>query len=230
MEKVSIITRCMNREKHLCHSLPRMLAQTYQNLEVVVVNYNSSKSLSLLLYQFPELKAGKLKEVRAGKDSFHHAHAWNVGIKESSGDILIFCDADILINTALVSIIVNRMRGNKKMFARSMDVAHNDLSGFLCARREDVIAIGGYNEQLLGWGFEDGDMRLRLILYGCDYLGLNLSGMVAVIEHAEQERTGECVKHMEDKVKNRDLNGCRSMLSRLHSAYRANVGVEWGNY
>lgn len=36
--------------------------------------------------------------------------------------------------------------------------------GLLCARRADLLRVGGYNGRLLGWGWEDQDMISRLTL------------------------------------------------------------------
>lgn len=231
-EKVSILTRCGNRLEHARYTLPRMLAQDYQNLEVVIVDYNSTDGLIPFLWKeyMPELDNERLSIVRYDNGGeFHHAHAWNLAIKAAAGDILVFVDIDHLINTALVLHVVNRLGGQQKMFARPIPAdMHHDACGFIVARKEDVLAVRGYNEQLHGWGYEDGDFIRRLILYGCDCLTLNLTGMLIPIEHPDDVRLSNVPQQATAKLVNRDINCVRATMLQQYHGYLANIGADYG--
>lgn len=231
LEKVSILTRCGNRLEHAKYTLPRMLAQDYANLEVVLVDYNSTDDLVPFLWDnyMPEIESGKLKVVTYDQGGvFHHAHAWNLAIGAATGDLLFFLDIDVLVNSRLVPIVAARFKGQKQMFARPCDDVHVDVCGFLVARKEDVFAVRGYNEQLHGWGFEDGDMIKRLTLLGCDTLRLNMHGMLRPIEHAEDKRLSNVARLADHRMINRDINASRSLFLSLHYGHLANVGTTYG--
>lgn len=231
VDKVSIVTRAKNRLKHIIYSLPRLLAQTYRPLEVVVVNYDSKDGLHEYLqdHYAEELESGLLVEkVVTDTPGFLPAHAWNVGIKASTGDTLFLCDSDLLVNTEFVEIAMRRMTGQKKLFCRAFDEIHKDLAGLFFVHREDILALGGFNETFHGWGYEDGDLRQRLLLYGCDALCLNTSGMVRPIEHPDLLRMKDLAGQVNNKIIGRDLNATRALFCQHNFAYRANVGTDWG--
>lgn len=62
-------------------------------------------------------------------------------------------------------------------------------SGLIFLKRKDLLAIGGFNSSLRGWGFEDYDVHIRL------QLGLGLQsisiGQVGHISHARTEGGSE---------------------------------------
>lgn len=59
-------------------------------------------------------------------------------------------------------------------------------AGQLMARRDHLIAVGGYNSELEHWGWEDNDMQLRLV----KFLGLQHieSGEVIHLSHGDGSR------------------------------------------
>lgn len=89
--KVSVIIPVYNAEKYLKTALESILTQNYKNLEILLINNNSTDKSEAIcseyaqnhdnIHVFNELKAG------AG-------HARNCGIKHANGDYILFVDAD----------------------------------------------------------------------------------------------------------------------------------------
>ena len=66
------------------------------------------------------------------------------------------------------------------------ETGERNAPGLLMVRRTDFLAVGGYNSQLDGWGWEDQDMICRLTLHG----GLTRvnAGHVVHVSHPDHER------------------------------------------
>lgn len=82
--KISIVIRTYNEQKHLGEVLESLKRQTYDNFEIIVVDSESTdKSLEI---------AGEygVKIVPILKKNFNYSYASNIGVKNSTGDIICF--------------------------------------------------------------------------------------------------------------------------------------------
>jgi glycosyltransferase involved in cell wall biosynthesis len=91
MHKVSIIMPVLNGERYIAESVESILAQTYKNYELIVINDGSTDSTAERLQSF----AGKLDlkvirhETRQGVVT-----SMNDGLRAASGDYIAFLDHD----------------------------------------------------------------------------------------------------------------------------------------
>jgi len=107
---VSIIVPACNEEKTIEPALKRLLAQSYPNLEIIVVNDRSTDGTAQLLEQlqressrlFSVLTISELPSGWLGK-----SHALQTGADHATGEILLFTDADIEMEHSTVSRAVN---------------------------------------------------------------------------------------------------------------------------
>lgn len=106
-EKISVIIPVYNVEKYLCECLDSVLAQTYTNLEIVLVDDGSTDS------------SGTICDKYAGKDSrIHVIHqkngglsaARNAGLNMAKGEYIAFVDADDLIHPQFLELMLNGIR------------------------------------------------------------------------------------------------------------------------
>ena len=102
--KVSIIIPAKNEEKQLPGLLDSIFSQTYKNLEIIVVDDDSTDNTQEIAKRFGA------KYVHVTKDSVGYSS--NVGAKESSGDILIRCDADTRFTPRFVEEVVTTLIEN----------------------------------------------------------------------------------------------------------------------
>ena len=98
--KVSIIVPIYNTEKYLKACLDSIINQTYQNLEIILIDDGSTD------------KSGKIIDTYAKKDSrikaFHQKNAGqsaarNFGLKKATGDFISFIDSDDQIDKTFIS-------------------------------------------------------------------------------------------------------------------------------
>jgi glycosyltransferase involved in cell wall biosynthesis len=233
---VSIITRCKGRRAALTRTIPFMLAQSYPYTEVIVVNYDCPDDLHLWLTTTHKkvIEIGKLVEVLVpNKPYFHHSHSRNVGLKAAIGDWVFFIDADCQPNTRLIVHIFDRIKGMKNVFA-SIGSPPRGRAGTLFAKREDLLEIGGYNEELEGWGYEDGDIKDRLFKAGKEMYSF-LPKYIGEIQHGDSERWeymappyNRTNKPPNWKGIERGHNFAKSQNSIREHGSMANKGKEWG--
>lgn len=88
---ISVIIPVYNSEQYISSCLDSIINQTYQNLEIIVVNDGSTdNSLKLLLeYQGKDRRIKTIDIVNHGV-----SHARNIGIKYSTGEYITFVDSD----------------------------------------------------------------------------------------------------------------------------------------
>lgn len=85
-EKVSIIIPCYKQAHYLGEAIASVLAQSYQNFEIVVVDDGSPDNTAEIAAQYP------VRYIR--QDNQGLSGARNTGIRESRGKYLVFLDAD----------------------------------------------------------------------------------------------------------------------------------------
>jgi glycosyltransferase involved in cell wall biosynthesis len=83
---VSVIIPCYNGEAYLAEAIESALAQSYQPVEIIVVDDGSTDSSPVIAQQFP------VRYVRHQNRGLTETR--NRGIRESRGDYLVFLDAD----------------------------------------------------------------------------------------------------------------------------------------
>ncbi|MFO0003418.1 MAG: galactosyltransferase-related protein, partial [bacterium] len=92
--------------------------------------------------------------------------------------------------------------------------------------RERFAAIGGFNEVMRGWGFEDKDLRARLEIQAGVPLGLLPAAAIGVIEHSDEERMGQ-VRAGAGQALRRNLGLATMRSSRLGNRLLA-AHCPWG--
>lgn len=107
MEKVSIIIPAYNESSRIKKCLDSLLKQSYQNLEIIVINDGSTDDTLEILHSY---KNSNLK-VFSIKNSGQGA-ARNFGIKKASGDYLMFVDADDYVDIKIVELLMNNLKEN----------------------------------------------------------------------------------------------------------------------
>lgn len=123
--KVSIIVPVFNAEKYLYEALRSCLIQTYYPIEIICIENNSTdQSLAILEgYQkeFPEI-IKVVKENRPGAP-----YARNTGIENATGQYIHFLDADDVLLSNAVEILVSCMEEDIDAVCGSENYYRNDM-------------------------------------------------------------------------------------------------------
>jgi chlorobactene glucosyltransferase len=109
--RVSIIVPALNEEKYIGRCLQSLLAQNYRNLEIIAIDDGSTDS-TLMTMESMASSDQRLHVVEAGqRPSGWVGKNWAcyIGYNNSTGDILIFTDADTVHSESTVTLAVNHM-------------------------------------------------------------------------------------------------------------------------
>ena len=177
---ISIIIPVYNHARTLQRCLKSIAGQTYRPLQVILINDGSTDNFNDVVTQlsseewFKQLNTKIVQQPNRGASA-----ARNRGFKEANGDYLIFWDADVMANPAMLaklhqalithpaaSYAYSQMRlGWKKMKSQPFNAKdlqrYNYIDMISLIRRED---FSGFDESLKR--FQDWDLWLTLLEHG----------------------------------------------------------------
>ena len=100
--KVSVVLPVWNQAEFLAGSVRSVLAQSYENLELIVVDDGSDEDLSSALT--PWLDDSRVRVIKRRHEGI--AAALNAGFREASGDFLAWTSADNLMKPEMLSALL----------------------------------------------------------------------------------------------------------------------------
>lgn len=107
--KVTIITAVFNGVKAIDKTITNVLAQSYGNIEYIVIDGNSNDGTQDVVSRYLEHIEHFVSEPDDGI-----YNAWNKGLSLATGDIVAFCNADDFYNTDAVEVAVKAIGKQKK--------------------------------------------------------------------------------------------------------------------
>ena len=107
--KVSVIVPVYNSEKYLKRCLDSIIAQTYNNLEIIIVNDGSTDNSTDIIREYKK-KDNRIKEINQKNQGCVIARL--NGIKESTGQYCMFVDSDDWIELITIENLVQRIFSN----------------------------------------------------------------------------------------------------------------------
>ena len=108
-KKVSFVVPVYNVKKYLRKCVDSLTGQTYQNIEVILVDDGSSDGSSLLC---DELAQNDQRIVVIHKPNTGVSDTRNVGINKSTGDYVAFVDSDDFVSPKFVEYMLNAAEQN----------------------------------------------------------------------------------------------------------------------
>src|SRR5258708_22888303 len=206
---VAVLIPMLDRTPDLVDSLPSLLSQSYSSFRIYVVDLGSTDALVDELARFPDPRIVCIRAPRPRYFSF--ARARNLGARFCSEDLLLFLNADNTFGepTALGANVDRLITANdadvvwyanwrRHAGYRTLSQRHaasikprycrayaHAFGAPLLVERTVFEHLGGYDERLLDWGYEDTDLigRLEAIGFG----RIELSGLDQR-EHADSQR------------------------------------------
>lgn len=109
--KISIIIPIYNAELYLKKCINSAINQTYQNIEIVCVNDGSTDNSLKILNVFDD---NRIKIINIENHGVSYAR--NLGIKNTTGDFIVFLDSDDYIeNTCCEDLIENQIKNSSDL-------------------------------------------------------------------------------------------------------------------
>ncbi len=179
---VSIVIPCYNAGAFLDETIQSALAQTFEQLEVILVDDGSTDSATMeLIARAPWRRTRVLRQENMGPSA-----ARNAGIRVARGEFILPLDADDKIDPTYVAkavAILKDQPGVGIVYCKAMKfgkesgtwelpaytlreiVIDNVIFCSALFRKTDWEVVGGYNERLRK-GMEDYDFWIKLIHIG----------------------------------------------------------------
>lgn len=108
---VSIITVCLNSQKHIRQTIESVLNQTYINIEYIIIDGGSTDCTLDIIKEYEPKFNGRLKWVSEKDDGIYNA--MNKGIKLASGDLVGIINSDDWYENDAVEIIIAEYEKNQ---------------------------------------------------------------------------------------------------------------------
>lgn len=207
-ELISIITPCYNAEKFICETIKSVIAQTYTNWEMIIVDDCSKDNSAKIINEYA-LKDSRIKYLKTDKPSGSPTLPRNIGIQNSKGRFIAFLDSDDIYlpnklenqlkcfgdNVGLVfsnyeKIKFDGTRHNRLIIAPSI-ITYNKLlqSGYIgcCTMMYDSSKTGLM--QFKNVGQEDYVFALEILKKG--YIAVNTNTVEALYRIVENSRSAQ---------------------------------------
>lgn len=140
-----------DRIKVLQENIEALSEQTYENFELVISNDSSSPIKLKERSRFP------VKQVMTNKkypSEYGLAKARNVGIIESIGEIIVFCDDRLKMHPEAINSFVKALKDRKKtwVWGSKSGKFKSFVENFSAIHRRDVVNGGMFNERIDAYG------------------------------------------------------------------------------
>ncbi len=203
----------MNRREHLLHSAAQLALWPHHH-EHLIVDWSSSNPL-----RRDDLPADpRLKLVRVEDEpSWNLCRAYNFAISRARGPWILKLDADCWPTADFDPTLVvpdGFEAPGPEAGAYALGSGPDGRKGQFLIARELFAAVGGFNEYLVGYGFDDKDLKIRLRVYsGREPLEIPAAWM-GVIAHTDAERA-ELWRGEQRSLIGQSLGTARMRASRL---------------
>ncbi len=188
-ELVSVVIPTFNRASRIIKTIESVLSQTYDNLEIIIIDDNSKDNTYEVIqpYLSEDIRYYK-NEINVGG-----AKSRNIGVKHCRGDLVAFLDSDDEWLPEKIELQVNKFNtnnnidmvytnyylvnenNNKKLIFKESEELDNELLSILCKNfigttsticiKKDVFnKIEGFDEQLPSC--QDWDLYMRVLSNG----------------------------------------------------------------
>lgn len=219
---LSFCTVCKNRAHHLKQTIFKNIEhlKNFPDVEMIILDYNSDDDLESWIYNnlIIYINSGLLKYYKTfGHKYFHRSHSRNMVFRLANGDWLCNVDADNYVGPGFISFLNDHIKRSKNIFmcagGQHDSISCSDIGGRICLSARDFSKIGGYDESMANYGFEDYDLIQRLEMLKLDKILIKDKKFLNHISHDRNERISEefAFKNTE-KIFIKHINPGRSSL------------------
>lgn len=140
--KISVIVPVYNRLEHLRALFLCLLRQEIQPYELIITDDGSFQNvLDYIVDLLPQAKF-KVKHIFQEDKGFRKTRALNNAVLNSEGDLLIFCDQDLIFGEEYIKTIIKNIKDNIFLLCRPFSVTKDEKIRIL----SKIENIKAYNE------------------------------------------------------------------------------------
>lgn len=192
--RVSVIVPTKNSQQYLARCLASIKKQKHNDIEIIVVDNNSSDKTKAIARKYTNLVFNKGPERSSQR---------NFGVRKSHGEFVVIIDSDMVLATNVISQCVNEIQKNKmlgqiiipekslgigfwatvKAHERSFYVGDGTIEAPRFFVKKIFLKAGGYDERIRGGG-EEYDLPDRIT-----EKGYKTGRITAFITHLEGNLT-----------------------------------------
>lgn len=228
---VSLAAVCMGRHDTVKKTAPAWLKVKDVD-EVIIVDWSSDPPLEPIIREIPG--GDRIKVIRVnGEPDWVLSRAYNLAVRATSFSHVIRTDCDYEVGEEFVAAHSKLMTAShsaavgdtsttgevdpthdgKHFFAGNYNLARNEnevhLNGAVFIRRKDFLQIGGYDERIQTYGWDDEDLYNRLGDAGLRKMNISYDH-VSHVQHGNSGRAQSGVKFVAVEI---DLNAL--LLAKL---------------
>ncbi|MDA8696218.1 glycosyltransferase [Gammaproteobacteria bacterium] len=126
--KVSVIMPLYNSIKYVKESINSVLNQTYKDLELIIINDNSSDGVEKILNLY---QCNSRVTILNNDENIGVAMSRNIGLDLAKGEIIAFCDSDDVWD-------INKLQ-------RQITYLKNTSKKVVCSSAEEILEDGSFN-------------------------------------------------------------------------------------
>lgn len=199
---VAIVAACRNRQETLANVLPTWLAVEGVD-EIVIVDWDSDPPLRSVVR--PE-RDPRLRLVRVNNEPLWVlSRAYNLALNTTTANYVIRTDCDYSLDSELLDAHpLNKTEAGfysgNWVLARDENEVH--LNGAIIIKRELFWSVGGYDERIQTYGWDDGELYTRLSANNVEKLNISYD-YIRHIAHEDSSRAQRGVKFAQVQI---DLN------------------------
>lgn len=140
--KISVIVPIYNRLEHLRALFLCLLKQKKQPDELIITDDGSSQKVLDFIGDLIPKAQFKVKHIYQEDKGFRKTRALNNGVRNSIGDLLIFCDQDLIFGEEYIETIAKNIKNDIFLMGRAHHITEAEKSIIL----SDINKIATYNE------------------------------------------------------------------------------------
>lgn len=220
---VSLVAVCMGRRDTVKKTVPAWLKVKDVD-ELVIVDWSSDPPLEPTIRAIPGADAIKIIRVN-GEQSWVLSRAYNLAMSATSYSHIIRTDCDYEVGGDFVAAHRSLVEGDvaavgdtstaesedmqrdgKRYYAGNYNLARNEneihLNGAVFIRRKDFLDIGGYDERIQTYGWDDEDLYNRLSDAGLQKMNISYDH----VSHVQHDNTGRAQSGVKFVAVEIDLN------------------------
>jgi len=185
MTRISLIVSTYNRSNLLKKTIKSVLAQSFKDIELIVVDDCSTDDTEQVVKGF----GNNIRYLKTNKNSGSDSKPKNLGIQKANGEYIAFLDDDDIYRPDALKILYKYAKtgaditygdylieNNGKMekgwslpFSASRLSQMNYIAmSVVLIKREKLLEVGGFDEQI--HKFKDWNLWIRMQKYGCRFL------------------------------------------------------------